>query len=493
MSEPPLSPLDDPRWPLELPAGDMRAMVDAAMRRIVPHIESLPRQPAANTAGGAELARSLVEDLPQQGQPFEVLLDDLFDIIPTSFTASGPGYLAYVPGGGLFHAAVADLISNAVNRYMGVWAAAPGLAQLEANVVRWFCQIVGYPDTAGGFLTSGGSLANLSALVTARRVRLPTDFLSGIIYASDQVHHSVVKAALLAGFPEGNVREIPVDAHFRMDLGILEKRVRADRQAGHTPFLVVGSAGTTNTGAVDDLAGLAIIAKQEELWFHVDAAYGGFFALTERARPLLAGLERADSLSLDPHKGLFLPYGTGSLLVKDRSTLAQAHSVSADYMPTLQEDDDLVDFCSISPELSRPFRGLRAWLPLKMHGVGAFRDALDEKLDLIRWITEQLEAMEHIEVVAKPQLTVMAFRLHRPGWSLEQINAGTRQLIQHINARGHVYLTGTQLDGRYVIRICVVSFRTHQDRMEQCLEDIEASMTRVGAAGEQQAVRSKQR
>jgi len=479
MTESQLNPLDDPQWPLELPAGDMRAMVDAAMRRIVPHIESLPEQPAADTAGGAELARSLIEDLPRRGQPFDALLDQVFDIVPTSFTASGPGYLAYVPGGGLFHSAVADLISDAVNRYVGVWAAAPGLAQLEANVIRWFCQIVGYPNSAGGFLTSGGSLANLSALVTARRIRLPANFLSGIIYASDQVHHSVVKAALLAGFPAGNVREIPVDPHYRIDLGILEKRIHEDRHAGYTPFLIVGSAGTTNTGAVDDLAALAIIAQQEELWFHVDAAYGGFFALTERARPLLAGLERADSLSLDPHKGLFLPYGTGSLLVKDRSTLARAHSVSADYMPTLQDDDDLVDFCNISPELSRPFRGLRAWLPLKMHGIGAFRDALDEKLDLIRWITGQLESLDDIEVVARPQLTVMAFCLRRPGWTEDEINIGTQRLMQRINARGHVYLNGTRLDRRYAIRICVVSFRTHQDRMEQCLEDIRESMAEI--------------
>jgi len=470
------SSLDDPRYPLELSGAMMQTMVEKAMAKILPHIESLPHLPAAVTTGGAELARSLQEDLPTDALPFDELLDEIFRIVPTSFTASGPGYLAYIPGGGLFHAAVADLIADAVNRYVGVWAAAPGLAQLEANVIRWFCHMVGYPRSAGGFLTSGGSLANLSAIVTARRTRLPDDFLGGTIYASDQVHHSVVKAALLAGFPSENVQCVPVDGAFRVRLDAMQDAIDRDRARGHTPFLLVGSAGTTNTGAVDDLGALADLAEREEMWLHVDAAYGGFFTLTDRGKNILAGLERADSLSLDPHKGLFVPYGTGSLLVRDRQALARAHSVAADYMPTLQEDDDLVDFCEISPELSRPFRGLRVWLPIKMHGIQAFQSALDEKLDLSGWITDQLEQIEGIEVVARPQLTVTTFRVAHSGWSTDESNAATKRLIEAINRRQRVYLTGTMLGEQYVIRICVLSFRTHRDRMEMCLEDIKEAM-----------------
>jgi len=471
------SPLGNPEHPLELSAHTMRAMVEQAMARIIPHIESLPDQPAADTSGGEALARSLREPIPQQGQPFETLFDDIFRITRTSFTASGPGYLAYIPGGGLFHAAVADLIADAINRYVGVWAAAPGLAQLEANVIRWFCDMVGYPASAGGFLTSGGSLANLSAVVTARRTHLADDFLRGTIYTSNQVHHSVLKAALLAGFPTGNIRSVPVDEDFRMRLDALADRIAVDRREGYQPFLVVGSAGTTNTGAVDDLTALADIAGRENMWFHADAAYGGFFVLTDRGRQRLAGLERADSLSLDPHKGLFVPYGTGSLLVRDRELLARAHGVSADYMPAIQHhDDDLVDFCEISPELSRPFRGLRVWLPIKMHGIDVFARALDEKLDLSCWITDQLERVDGLEILARPQLTVTAFRVMRPGWSVDEANSATRALLDAVNRRRRVYLTGTMLDERFVIRICVLSFRTHQDRMEMCLEDIVEAM-----------------
>ena len=296
---------------LELTGDALRRLIDEAARRVVAHVDSLPRQPSADVEGGAALARSLVEPLPETGRPAEELLDLLFErLIPKSFNTAGPGYLAYIPGGGLPQSAVADLVADATNRYVGVFAAAPGLAQLESNVVRWFCDIAGLPREARGILTSGGSLATFSALVAARRDRLPENFLPGTIYVSDQTHHAIQKAAILAGFPEDRVREIATDSRFRIRLDALAAALAADRAAGRMPFLLVGNAGTTNTGAVDDLPALADLAARERLWFHVDAAYGGFFLLTEEGRRTLAGIERADSIVLDPHKGLFLPYGT---------------------------------------------------------------------------------------------------------------------------------------------------------------------------------------
>jgi aromatic-L-amino-acid decarboxylase len=345
---------------LELPAGRMRELVDKALERIVDHISSLDRQPSADVEGCEALARSLVEPLPEKPAEYSDLLDLLFkELVPKSFNTAGPGYLAYIPGGGLFHSAVADLISDAVNRYVGVWIAAPGLAQLEANVIRWFSEIVGYPAEARGILTTGGSLANFTALVTARRNLLPDNFLAGTLYASDQVHHSVVKAAMLAGFPAANVREIAADDACRIRLDHLERSIESDRREGKHPFLVVGNAGTTNTGAVDDLDGLANLAARENMWLHIDAAYGGFFMLTRKGREVMRGIEHAHSITLDPHKGLFLPYGTGSLLVRDGDALRRAHSGDATYQPPMQQDTDLVDFCLYSPELSRDFRGLR--------------------------------------------------------------------------------------------------------------------------------------
>lgn len=465
---------------LELNGNQWRALVDRAADGLAELIDGLPEQPAHDLDGVQELSRQLIEPMPEQGTELDAVLALLFDrAIPKGFNTAGPGYLAYIPGGGVPHAAVGDLIAAVANRYTGVWLPSPLLVQLESNVVRWFAEIVGYPDEARGVLTTGGSLANLSAVITARRERLPLDFFDGTLYVSDQVHHSVEKAAVLAGFPQRNVRAVPTDQQYRIRCDRLEEMVVEDQRAGLMPFMVVGSAGTVNTGAVDDLAAIGSLAERHRLWFHVDGAYGGFFLLTDRGRRHMRGVERADSITLDPHKGLFMPYGVGSLLVRDGAALRRAHTVRAAYMPEMQQDADFWDFCEFSPELSRNNRGLGVWLTLKLVGVRGFRAALDEKLDLARWAAEQLRAMDGIEIVAEPQLSIVAFRLQTAGMSRDRANALNRRLLDRINARRRVYLTGTTIEERFVIRICVLSFRTHRDRMEMAVEDVEAAVREV--------------
>lgn len=460
--------------PLEPSDEELRRLFHDAVRRVVAHIGSLSTQPADGTAGAVALSRALIErEPPENGTPAGPLLDLLFErAIPASFNNAGPGFLAYIPGGGQPYVAAADLISSAVNRYVGVFAPAPALVQLETNVIRWFARAVGYPESAGGFLTSGGSLANFSALVAARHEKLPENFLRGTLYVSDQGHHCIRKGALLAGFPAANVREIPSDGAFRIRLDALANRVAADRAAGFTPFLVAASAGTTNTGAVDDLDALADFAAHEGLWLHTDAAYGGFFALTARGRAALSGLARADSIVLDPHKGLFMPYGAGCLLVKDPGALRRSHSVSAHYMPGMQDDPDSVDFCEISPELSRNFRGLGVWLALKLCGLAAFRASLDEKLDLAREAVEAVREIPGMTIVAEPQLSLFAFRLTVPGASRAEMNRLNRDLMDRVNARQRVLLTGTLLGEDFAIRMCILSFRTHASRVRMALEDL---------------------
>jgi aromatic-L-amino-acid decarboxylase len=462
---------------LELSGAQMRKFVDQAMDRIAGYIDSLPLQPSINLEGAAGVARSVMEPMPEHGTAFAAILDRLFrDLVPVGYNTAGPGYLAYIPGGGLPHTAVADLIASSVNRYVGVWAAAPALAQLEAAVVRWFADVIGYPQEARGLLTTGGSMANFTALVAARRNKLPDNFLAGTIYASDQVHHSVVKAAILAGFPEANIKLVPSDAQYRIRIDLLEKAIAEDRAQGMTPFMMVASAGTTNTGAVDELDSMADLAASEKLWLHVDAAYGGFFLMTGRGKKVMRGIERSDSVTLDPHKALFISYGTGSLVVRDGEALRRAHAVHAQYLPPMQEDSDLVDFCLYSPELSRGFRGLRVWLPMKMHGAGPFRKNLEEKLDLAEWATAELRRMPEIEIVAEPQLSVVAFRLRREGLGSADLSALNRRFLDKINAPRRVFLTSTMLGDDFVIRICVLSFRTHKDRMEAAMEDIRAAL-----------------
>ena len=466
--------------PLELSPETFQELVDAAMVRLRAYVAAIPTFSSSPPSAGAAAARALREPMPERGSPVEPLLDILFDrAIPASFATPGPGYLAYIPGGGILHSAVADLIADATNRYVGVWAAGPGPAQIEANVVSWLAEIVGYPPSARGILTSGGSISNFSAIVTARRERLPEDFLGGTLYASDQAHHSVAKAAMLAGFPPRNVRVVPTDGTFRMRLDLLERAVAEDRADGKTPFLVVGNAGTTNTGAVDDLAALSEIARREGLWYHVDGAYGGFFAMTPEGRERLSGIELSDSVILDPHKGLFLPYGTGCLLVRDGAALKRAHALTADYLPAMQDADEHVDFCQISPELSRDWRGLRVWLPMKMCGAAAFREALAEKLALAREAAEAVRAMPGLEILAEPQLSIFAFRIAPNGRSAGETNDLNRRFLEAINARRHVHMTGTTLCGDFALRICVLSFRTHRDRIAMALEDIEAALADV--------------
>jgi aromatic-L-amino-acid decarboxylase len=462
------------RHPLELSPEQFRAMVERATDAIVEHVSTLPSQPMHATRGAQKLARSLREPLPEDGVDFDPLLRHLFDhVIPRSLNTPSPGYLAYIPGGGLLQSAIADLVSDSVNRYVGVWVAAPGLAQLETNVVQWFAEIVGYDaQTAGGLLTTGGSMANLIAVVTARETVLGEDFSRAVLYVSDQAHHSVNKAARFAGFRADQVRVVPSDVRFRLDIKALEEQMHADERAGMKACAIVASAGTTNTGAVDDLEAVHALAKKAGAWFHVDAAYGGFFALTKRGRSALAGLALADSVTLDPHKSLFLPYGTGSLVVRDVETLRRAHAMTATYLPPKQDEAGFTDFCDLGPELSRELRGLRVWLPMKLHGAGAFREALDEKLDLARQACDAVRAIPGMEIVADPELSLFAFR-----WN--GTDEQNRTLLREINAGQRVFLTGTVLRGQFVLRVCVLSFRTHADRMEMFVQDLRSAMRRL--------------
>jgi len=469
-----MTDLDTP-WPLEPTPETFKTAAHAVAEHLGAYLEALPTLPVTQPEGDpADLGLGITDP----GAPFADVLATVFDdVLPPGYQPAGPGYLAYIPGGGIVSSGLAAFVAAVTNKYVGIWAASPGFVQLELEVVRWFCTLVGLdPDVGGGFLTTGGSLANFSAVVAARQDRLPPNFLKGTVYASNQAHHCVAKAALLAGFPRENLRRVPVDAGYRMDVGALEAMLEEDRAAGFQPFMLVANAGTTNTGAVDPMLALADVAEREGLWFHVDAAYGGFFLLTEQGRHAMAGMERADSVALDPHKGLFLPYGTGGLIVRNRRTLSASHSVDADYLTDMVgEDDRRVDLSEISPELSRDNRGIRVWLPLKVHGVAAFREALEEKLTLAQKAWKGVLAIPHIEPLAAPQLSVCAWRyVPSGGGAPATIDALNAELMKRVTARGRVMLTGTTLGDVFACRIAVLCVRTHAQAIEAALDDIGA-------------------
>ena len=471
--------LPPPPHPLELSQADLRDMVLRTLDRSLAFLDSLPSQPLHRLEGAQKLARSLREPLPEAPTPFPRLLSLLFErVVPVSLNTASPGYFAYIPGGGLVHAAVADLITNLSNRYVGIWQAAPGLVEIESQVVRWLCEVVGLPAGSGGILTSGGSMATLIALVTARHERLGEALEGGVAYTSAHAHHSVHKAMRFAGLPDAALRAVPLDRRFRMSAEALQAAIDADRAAGLRPFLVIASAGTTATGAIDPLPEIARICRREGLWLHVDAAYGGAFALTERGRRALVGMDRADSIALDPHKGLFLPYGTGALLVADLGALRRCHGQRADYLPAPAADPDCWDFADLGPELSREPRGLRLWLPLKMHGAGAFRAALDEKLDLAQDAARRLGALPGLRILAGPELSLFAFRLDPP----DGVDPDTwnHRVNTRVNSYQRVLITGAEVGGGYALRVCVLSFRSHQDRIDMLVEDVARALQELG-------------
>ena len=466
---------------LELTSDAFNALLDAVKERLTRYIEGMESHPLdLSHTVEQEYLRQMIEPAPEEGTSIDSILSVIFEKGAVgSLNPTSPGFMGYVPGGGLLHAGIADLIANALNRYVGVVSVAPVFAQIESNVIRWFSEIIGYPAKARGTLTSGGSLASLSAIVTARHVKLGEQFLDGMIYVSDQVHHCVTKAALLAGFPRSNLRIIEADEHFRLSTHAVKIAIDEDRKKGLRPFMVVGSAGTTNTGTIDPLYELHTLAEEEELWFHVDAAYGGFFRMTDRGRAQLNGLEMADSVVLDPHKTLFLPYGTGALLVRDGNHLRSAHSSTADYMPPMQEDDLVFDFCELSPELTRPFRGLRAWLPIKMHGLSVFRKYLDEKLDLARWLQSCIAEIPELELIAPADLSILAFAVRSNGRTLKERNKRTQALLAAINKQNRVHLTGTTVKGLFIIRVAISVFRTHKEHIELLLEEVKSAIHTV--------------
>lgn len=450
-------------------------MAEEALGYLVSFVDELPEAPAAGRADGEELAARLEEAAPpERGAPLSEALAVIREAVPRAFDTTGPGYLAYIPGGGLVAAALADLIADVTNRFTGMWFPSPALVRLEWNVIRWLAELFGYPPEARGILTSGGSMANFSAIAAARRANLGEDFLDGALYLTEQTHGSVAKAAALAGFSGRNLRLVPVTEDLRMDPEALRLMVGGDRERGLRPFCVVASAGTVNTGAVDPIADLADLAAAEDLWLHVDGAYGGFFQLTERGHRVFRGIERADSITLDPHKGMFLPYGTGCLLVRDGRRLLEAHRLEgAAYLQDLATAGESPNFTDYSPELSRDFRGLRVWLPLKLHGLAAFREALDEKLDLARLLYEELAGMPELELPWDPELSIVAFRLRGQGSGADDAN---RELLRRINDSGRIFLSSTVLGERFTLRAAILSFRTHRERIEEAVEIIRGAV-----------------
>ncbi len=444
-------------------------------RGIIQHgeefIRALPELPAFRSVKGAG-ARVLASKFSETQENISSVLSLFADDVQKAGVRLGsPGYLAFIPISSLYPAALGDYLAAVANPFAGNFFASPGAVRLEHSLTRWMAEFVGYPKTAAGDLTSGGSISNLSAIVCARDAHKlkARNFDRTVVYLSSQTHHSVGKALRVAGLRDCIQREIPLDRAYRMDATALEHTIRKDRKQGLSPWLIVAAAGSTDTGAVDPLDDIAVISRREGLWLHVDGAYGAMFALCPAGKGILRGIERSDSLTLDPHKGLFMPCGSGAVLVRKGEHLLHPFRYAAHYLQdrdTLASSDEFSP-SELSPELTRPFRGLRLWLSLKLIGLRAFRAALEEKLLLARYFYDEIQSIERIEVGPPPQLSVVVFRCIPRRGDPDQYNL---RMLKSIQRGGRIFISSTRLDGNVWLRLAVLCAATHQDHIDLALK-----------------------
>ncbi len=390
------------------------------------------------------------------------------EVAENGINAASPKHLGYIPGGGIFTAALADFIAAVTNPFAGTYYASPGAATIENEVINWLKSVFSFPETATGCLSSGGSISTLIAFTAARdKHKIKNELIpKSVVYLSGQVHHSTQKALRIIGLEDVIIRHIPLDSRHRIIPGALNTLIEKDKADGLNPFLIVATAGTTDTGTIDPLNEIAGIAEQHKLWFHVDAAYGGFFILTSK-KDLFKGIERADSLIADPHKGLFLPYGVGAVLIKDSNTILHSNYYTAHYMQDGHNEELLKSPANLSPELTKHFRGLRVWLPLQLHGTAPFVACLEEKLLLVKYFRNKLSELGFC-LGPEPDLSVSYFWYPFPSGTDEK----NRQLMAEIHKDGSVFLSSSVINEQFVIRIAVLAFRTKKETIDEAVEMI---------------------
>ncbi|MFA9447006.1 aspartate aminotransferase family protein [Egicoccus sp. AB-alg6-2] len=453
--------------PLDPCAAQTQDLLDQASTLVAALFDGVGDRPVEAPRVDPGLVTALAEDRPGAAVPLESALSTLMQAIAQGQESRSGGHLAYIPGSGLLTATLGEMLASASNRYTGLPAPSPAAVALESGVLHWLCELFGMPPGSQAVLLSGGSMANLTALVAARERHAAGQPQFATVYVGEQAHASVRKAARTIGILPGNVRVCPSADGMRLDLDALRVLIKQDRSDGLLPTAVVAAAGTTNTGAVDRLSALADLAAELGVWLHVDGAYGGFFQLTERGRRRLEGIEGADSITLDPHKSLFLPFGTGALVVRDRQTLSDAFGEEADYLRDLPDSDQLPEFAELTPELTRAWRGAKLWLPLKVHGLPPFVEALDLALDLAAWAHDELAALPGVTTCGVPDLSIIGFRV--PGDDAAQDAA-----LAHVNADGRVSLSSTHLEGRVVLRLAVLSHRTRRHHVAHAIDRVRA-------------------
>ena len=468
------------------------------------YFAQVTERPVFPATTGQQLRGALGVAPPIQKEPLEKILEDCRAVIDGSRHNGHPRFFGYVASPSTATGAFADLLASALNASVTSWRSAPAPTEVERTVVRWLGSLIGYGDEAQGILTSGGSMANLTALLIAHRAKskLPVARLgirdSGppmTMYASDQVHLSITKAADVLGLGQDNVRLLPTDDSFCLDLEALTSAIEEDRRKGFQPFCVIGNAGTAATGAIDSLAEIARIARENDLWFHIDGAYGAPAAMIEDRRLMFAGLDLADSISLDPHKWLYTPVDCGCLLFHDHMAARKAFATEADYIKVHElSEAETFAFWDYGVELSRRFRALKVWLTFKYYGAARLAEAISDDIEMARYMAERIEADPDFELLAPVQLSICCFRYvparlrsriePQHERFLAELNHLNERIMHRVQRGGRAYLSNAMLRGQFALRACIINFRTTRADIDLTLETVREAAHEIEAEDE---------
>jgi aromatic-L-amino-acid decarboxylase len=465
--------MNEPR--LELTSEEMRSLGYRIVDQIVEHFETLASKPVMRVSPRVELEAELREPLPEESTPVDALLDQLRRVVwPNIGNVQHPRFFAFIPSPSNFVSVMADALAAGFNPFAGNWLEGSGPAQIELVTIDWLREMCGLPETAGGLFVSGGSMANLTALAAARRARLDNRSDDAIIYFSDQTHNSVEKALRVLGFAREQIRAMPSDEDFRLPVESLRRAVAEDRADGKRPFLVIANAGTTNTGAVDPIDQLADLCERENLWLHVDGAYGAAACLSERGRKLLVGIERADSLSLDPHKWLFQPFEIGCVLARDARLLKKTFHTMAGYLEdTKRAEEEEINYYDYGVQLTRGFRALKLWLSIKTFGAAAIREAINHGFEMAEFAESLLRQSDCWRIISPATFGIVTFIFVAEGCSESEISEIHRRMVEAMAEDGFAFANSTTLRGQTVMRLCTINPRTTEDDVRATIKQLE--------------------
>ncbi|AZJ31780.1 pyridoxal phosphate-dependent decarboxylase family protein [Tenacibaculum mesophilum] len=441
---------------------------------IAEHWATLEQKKPVASASRKEMDSIFLQEAPNEGMSAEKVLDFVMDnVIPNSTVISHPKAYSFVPGPSNFISTMADSLATGFNIFSGGWMVSPAAAELEIVTMNWLLKMYNFPvEKGGGIFTSGGSMANLTALATARRLKCGDDFSKAVIYLSDQAHSSNIKAIRVLGFKKEQIRILPTDLEFRISINKLKNAIAKDRLEGLQPFCYIASAGTTNTGTVDPLNEIADICEEEDLWFHIDGAYGGAAILAEKGAKALRGIERADSLTVDPHKWFYQPYEIGCLLVKDASWLSGTFSEKPEYLRDIEGNESEINFYDYGIQLTRRFRALKFYMSIKTYGLDAFKEAVTYNIQLADDVEKMLRKSRNWEIISPATLAVINFRYNPIGLNLseKEIDELNQKISQKIMESREAFLVTTILNKQVVLRMCLINPKTTMDDVKETLE-----------------------